>query len=371
MTKPPERIRVGENVTIYPRGTKQIWCADFWRNDQHCRQSLKTRNKKVALQRATKLSVDVAEGVFAKPPSQVTAAKAAADYIAFLKTKDRAQRTLGKYQANLDTFVTFLATLRVTALGQVSEVHFDKFRAARLQRLHPKTVYGESVVVKQMMKWAKKRKLIRENPLAEYELEKPEHHEGACPTLEQVNLLLAACDGVRQDLFSLLAFLGIRSGELCRLKPEDIDLTGNWVHVRSRPGAATKNRKSRKIPIPARLLPVLQRARRTGPWLFTEPASNRYPNGDHHLNAKRLNENFQKVAKKLEMSVGRKKRGFVLHSLRHFFETACVNAGIPQRAVDNWMGHAPDRSMGSIYYTLNDDESQGFMKRVPFEAKPA
>ncbi|HEY7309563.1 MAG TPA: hypothetical protein VH643_09420 [Gemmataceae bacterium] len=52
--------------------------------------------------------------------------------------------------------------------------------------------------------------------------------------------------------------------------------------------------------------------------------------------------------------------------------TACVNAGIPQRAVDNWMGHPPDRSMASLYYKLNDDESQTFMKRVSFgEGKPA
>jgi integrase len=173
---------------------------------------------------------------------------------------------------------------------------------------------------------------------------------------------------VRQVHFALLAFVGVRSGEL-RLKPEDIDLAGNWIHIISRPGAATKNRKSRKIPIPARLLPLLQALPRSGPWLFTQPASKLYPNGDHQLNVKRLNEEFQKVVKKLGMPVGRKNRGFVLHSLRHHFETACVNAGVPQRAVDNWMGHAPDRSMGSIYYTLSDSESQQFMRRVPFGAE--
>jgi integrase len=65
--------------------------------------------------------------------------------------------------------------------------------------------------------------------------------------------------------------------------------------------------------------------------------------------------------------VGRRTGGLVLHSLRHFFETICVNAGIPQRAVVDWMGHAPERSMASIYYKLDGVESQGFMQRVPFE----
>jgi integrase len=222
------------------------------------------------------------------------------------------------------------------------------------------------------MKWAKKRKLIRENPLAEYEVEKPLHEEGACPSPDQVNSILVALDGPRYAQIAILAFTGVRAGELQRLKPEDIDLVGHWVHVRSRTGSETKNRQSRKVPIHRRLLPVLQNLALPGkPWAFTEPASRKYPNGDHQINIKRLNEDFQKTVKRLGLVAGRKNDGLVVHSLRHFFETTCVNAGVPQRAVDNWMGHAPDRSMAGIYYKLNDDESQSFMKRVPFgEGKP-
>jgi integrase len=55
----------------------------------------------------------------------------------------------------------------------------------------------------------------------------------------------------------------------------------------------------------------------------------------------------------------------VLHSSRHFFETVCINAGVPQRAVDDWLGHAGDRSMSAIYYKLSDQDSQRFMKQVP------
>lgn len=36
--------------------------------------------------------------------------------------------------------------------------------------------------------------------------------------------------------------------------------------------------------------------------------------------------------------------GFVIHSLRHFFETFAVNAGIPQRVIDTWLGHRSDKS---------------------------
>jgi hypothetical protein len=39
MSNEPNRVRVGERVTIYPRGAKKIRCADFWQDGQprNCR----------------------------------------------------------------------------------------------------------------------------------------------------------------------------------------------------------------------------------------------------------------------------------------------------------------------------------------------
>ena len=79
-----------------------------------------------------------------------------------------------------------------------------------------------------------------------------------------------------------------------------------------------------------------------------------------------MNERFQGVASRLGMPIGRNNGGYVIHSFRHFFERLCVNAGIPQRVIDTWLGHRSDKSMGSVYYSLADDESQAFMMKVPF-----
>jgi len=48
------------------------------------------------------------------------------------------------------------------------------------------------------------------------------------------------------------------------------------------------------------------------------------------------------------------------------WQTFCHNANIPQRVIDTWMGHTGDRSMGSVYYRLSDEDSRRFMKSVPF-----
>jgi integrase len=43
-----------------------------------------------------------------------------------------------------------------------------------------------------------------------------------------------------QNRYALVAFTGMRSGELQRLRLEDIDLTGNWIHIVSREGVETE-----------------------------------------------------------------------------------------------------------------------------------
>ncbi len=121
------------------------------------------------------------------------------------------------------------------------------------------------------------------------------------------------------------------------------------------------------MPIHDRLPAVLEsmpKAKR--PWFFTAQPSNRYPQGGHWINPKRLNEDFLKLLKKLKLPAGRDERGFTIHSLRHFMETFCVNSGIPQRVIDAWLGHRSDRSMGSVYYRLSDSDSRAFMDKVPF-----
>jgi len=167
MADSPDRIRVGDHVTIYPRGKKQTWCADFWRDGIHCRQSLKTANKKIALQRALYLEAQLAGGTFQKAPPAITVRQAVADYLAFLETEQRARKTLVKYRGILTVLVDFLAEHNATRLSQFTTVLFDRFRALRKRDHHRKTMYNEGVVIKQFLKWSKSRKLIVENPIVD------------------------------------------------------------------------------------------------------------------------------------------------------------------------------------------------------------
>ena len=139
-----------------------------------------------------------------------------------------------------------------------------------------------------------------------------------------------------------------------------------------RPGWVPKTRQARKVPIHPHLMPYLKAyaatraAEASRPYFFCAPASREYPQGDRHVNLRDLNERFQTLAESLGMRVGRRDDGLVVHSLRHFFETRCVDSLVPQFVVDAWMGHAGHASMGRVYYGRRDAKSKRDMKRVRF-----
>ena len=371
MSDSRERIAIGERVVITTRGKKNIYVAEFNDHGVHRRVSLKTANKKVAMERATILAGKLLHGGYQPSPAAVSLRDAGDEYISFLETEGRARKTIVKYRGVFVKLFDYLAELRVTRLSQMLPGHFDRYRSVRKQTCKEKTLYTEGVICKQFFRWAKSRKLVSENPLVDIKLKKPPLVPKPAPSMDEVNTFLAVAKQPLGSQLAVLAFTGMRSGEEQRLQPEDIDLEGNWIHIVSRSGGETKSRRSRKVPIHPRLLPIL-RALPQGqrPWVFCSLKSRKYPDGNRPMNTKRLNDQFTRLASKLGMQVGRED-GYVIHSFRHFFETFSINSNIPQRVVDAWLGHHGDKSMGAVYYKLSDADSQRFMKLVPFGAPNA
>jgi len=371
MKDKPKRIQVGEFTTIYKRGTKGIYTADFHHNGKHCRRSLNTSNLKVARKRAVELERQILDGEPVAPttngkPSQGTVRPVIDGFLAYLETEDRRPKTLKKYRGILENFASFAETQDLRRLADVDMRIIDKFRAHRRPLVGRKSMHHEGVLLKGFLEWCRQRKLITENPLRDTKFKRPAPPRRGGPNLDQINAILDLADDRRGLILATLAFTGMRSGECRHLQPRDIDLRHNWIYIESREGYETKTGENRKVAIHPRLRPYLARVKkRERPWLLTAPATPTYPDGDHYINTKKLNEYFLELLKKLEIPAGRND-GFTLHSLRHSFKTISINAGIPREVVDAWQGHSPDRSAGSAYYKLSDEESQRFMKMVPF-----
>lgn len=359
-------ISINGVLRISRRGKNGIWSADFNIGNDHKRLSLKTTDQKTAIELAEKLSLEIAKGDFKAGPAKIPLSFGIESYLKMVQSEGRAIKTYSKYKQVLNLFKGLLEKRGVKYLDQIRPADFDDYRIDRSAGKSPKTIYTESVVIKQLLKFCKSRKLISENPLADIRLNKPKANKRMAPSLVEVRQILNAMSDSDKIYIMTLAYTGMRSGEMKKLQPQDIDLVGNWIHVRSRTGLSTKTGASRKIPIHPELRKVIEVIKTPpgGKWFF----SGKSPKHGW-MNPNKLNERFVEVLKSIGLPAGREE-GFTIHSLRHFMETHSLNHGVPQRAVDIWQGHTGNKSMSTVYYSLSDEESQKFMKGLPLGLIP-
>lgn len=209
--------------------------------------------------------------------------------------------------------------------------------------------------------------LLDTHPFQRAKLIKPKARAGKFfPQSTQIADILKLAIPERYVHLRTLACTGLRVGEFAMLRRQDVDLELGFIHVRPRPGWSPKTGNTRKVPIHPELLRDLKEAEAHA------SADHFFPNRRGSKPAKKLNDRqlliyMQALAKQCGIPIKRKNGGIVIHSFRDFFETTCVNAGVPHFVVDIWMGHAAGRSQGQTYYGLTDEKSHEWMKRVRFD----
>lgn len=359
----PHRERVGDRVVIYARGKKQIFVADFWYDGKHRRKSPKTRNRRIARQRTLELERKLAQEGLPSLPPKIDISEATDQYLNWLKVEDRAPKTISRYRGELKAFEMFAASQGITTLSRVTVAVFDSFRANQSKDRQVSTLYHESIVLKQFTRWCVSRNLLATDPFADCKFSKPPRVPGPVPTITEVNQILARCSPTARTRLLILACSGMRVGELQGLFKRDIDPKAGFITVARQVGGPTKTRRVRRIPIHPTIAPVIRQLLTADKHelLITAVPSARFSDGGHHFSTKKLNERFKAAMTRSGL------RGYTQHSLRRFFNTTCVNAGIPERVVRLWMGHA-DTSMTGVYYNLRDEDAQRFMAQVPLNA---
>lgn len=146
----------------------------------------------------------------------------------------------------------------------------------------------------------------------------------------------------RLQLFIEL-YSGMRMGEINALRPENIDLENNVIHVKStisrglnyrefvKDGTKTKTGQ-REVPISKTLRPYLEEA-------LSKAKPNRENlvfydfNKDDVISTIQVNSYYQRLCKDIGIpALGQ-------HSLRHTFATRCIESGVPPVVLKTWLGH--------------------------------
>lgn len=346
---------IGDLVRLFKRG--RTWYANFQLNGKQHRKSLKTTSKKEARRQALLLEAELLQGQYqpqAKPPS---VAEVVTDYMKYVRTEGRAAKTITKYEHVLGLVKELAEELRRSSILDLDLSFVDEYRHRRVQaQRSPKTIYNETMILRQLVNFAVTRKLITSDPLAGLKVKEPKPTPQPCWSRDEMDQILAASPEPQRWVFAILADTGMRIGELEHLTWNDVDFERNLLHVRPKPGWKPKTGDQRSIPLSTTLKRLLAQLPRNCEWVLTAPPSAQYPRGDHQISERRLLKCLKRVLKPLGLEGH-------LHTFRHAFISHALTSGIPEAVVRSWVGHV-DRDVIKLYTHIADTESQSAMRRL-------
>ncbi len=249
------------------------------------------------------------------------------DYQQFLHTEGRAERTLAKYDKVFKWVSDLAGRRRVRTLDGVTLKFLDAYRTERVAAgAASKTLYTETVVVRQLINFALSRGLLAADPLQGLRLKKPKPGQQPCWTPAEIERILAASREPERSVFLTLADTGMRIGELQHLTWEDVDFGRNVLHVRPKDGWQPKTGDKRAIP---------------------------------------LSERVRSVPERVLEAVGL--RGH-LHTFRHALISRALTENTAEAIVRQWVGHV-DAEVLKLYTHIADAASQAAMQRLEGSGK--
>jgi integrase len=146
------------------------------------------------------------------------------------------------------------------------------------------------------------------------------------PTIEDFTRILAlAAPSASRDLVEALSWTGLRKDEAKKLLVENVNLKDNYLFL---PDEIVKGKKGKKQ---GRIVPLFKGPARA---LFARLVAEADPVTRRVFKANDANERLHNLCKKAGWT-----ETFTVHSLRHYFTTRCLEAGIPVPTVAAYLGH--------------------------------
>jgi integrase len=250
-------------------------------------------------------------------------------------------------------------------LERLTPEHIDRMIAALQNRgLAPRTVqYACGVLSRALNRAVKKHRWVDENVVSRADVPAVPRNERAPLTPEQAQRFLDVLKGHRlEPLYRVAISLGMRKGEILNLRWSDVDFSAGELRIVSSKTEAGV----RTLPIPSRLLDVLQAHRKRQQsefrvyavkwvddgYIFTSEVGTRILEGNLHRHFKGTLERAG-----LPHSVR-------FHDLRHSCACFLFAQGVHPRTVMSILGHSSMRTTMEIYGHTLDKSQQDALEKI-------
>jgi integrase len=266
-------------------------------------------------------------------------------YISFVRSRGRGPKTLEKYTYVLTAFIEFAKARKRSRPEAIGPADFWAFseQMRMTDKLHRKTTRDRLIIVKQMFKWAitkARPKMLRENPIENEDVPDTESSIQPCFDPDQVEMLLKMADKHHAPIYAVMAYLGLRFGEVRDLMWSDFDFNSGhfgWVTI-SKGGSVedqTKGKNVRRIPVSGKLRKFLDDLpRHEDGLLFHQQPSSHYPKGDRPLSERRLLTSLKRLCKRAKFYSPQQ---YKLHTFRHAFASMLARSHIAYKQALAWM----------------------------------
>lgn len=257
------------------------------------------------------------------------------------------------------------------ALQELSREHIQAMVDSLRQTLASSTLHGVCRLLKTILNSALKSRLIAEPPYKELKMPKCRQKQPRVLTRdEQMRLEQAALSSGGLE-YLLCLHTGLRLGELCALRYQDIDFVSNVLIVshsvkRVATGAAAgrasklivdvpkTESSAREIPLPFFLLKMLadrmENAGATGDAFI-------FPNTrGGAADPRTVQKRFERLTKKLGI------RGAHMHTLRHTFAMRCLERGMGYKGLSELLGHSSSETTIRHYDNCTMEKKQKVME---------
>jgi integrase len=284
-----------------------------------------------------------------------------------------------------------LGWLGVTRVRQIDPDRVRAYRQERLgQGISPRTINLDVGVVKSMLGWGVKQKLIGSNPLAELaRLPHDNPKEGRALSDAEVARLLEKSPPPWRDMWYAYLVTGLRKSDLAGLTFRDVDAAARELVIRPAPGR--KGRRERRIPIEDGLWAIIERQRaaaaRCTPGVGSTPAITarvRERFTREHVFVTTQNTPLTRVSclypafmrccrlagieTRTVDAGGREVEHVDLHSLRRTFTTNVIVNGADPKTVQELLGHSTLDMTLRVYTKVKAGNKRQAIGRLSYAA---
>lgn len=365
-------IYIGRRVYQRRDGTSSVgrsWHAVYCVCGKQRSLSLRTRSRDFAIHAAHNLCQKLIEGAIPASQRRVPMRELKEVYLEMQANQNRSPKTLVKYRYILKEFCAWWEKLGDRPSSAFTERHFWAYRRF-LEELGKttQTIADRLILVKQLFKWGAGRgKMLRENPIADATVPEPPPTSQPCFTPDQVEKLLSSASDFERPIYTVLAYSGLRIGELVALRWQDVLLDRGqhgFLHVqRGGSNGTTKSKRSRLIPIHPKLRPIFESLPRNHENVFTRRPSRRYPRTNRPLYDRLLLTAVKRLCRKCDFAGWEK---FKLHTFRHAFASMCARSHVSCKYALNWMGHKRSDIL-DMYITMYDEVQEQAMSTINYD----